>query len=231
MDIEEINRLEKRYFDFISNLFETKATTFTKNILSQYSLRDSWHDYTGDMTFIQKGLESIVHSLIYKNVDWELSSTPEGSDSIFQTAKAVIHVDAKAVLKTDQDAIGNKITIQKNQCSYCTENSLIYLNKTFQSNLPPIYNHKTYGEIPCLTYFVKLIYDLDSELDSFRKFKLILYSVPNGKFNPVLGTNFFQAGRSTTSSTRGSIRVNFNLLDYDINNNLKWKRYKDLDMI
>ena len=229
--LQEINSLERRYFDFLAALFEKKGTTFTKNLLSQYAIRDTWSDYSGDMAFIQRGLESVIQSVIYESVDWEICSTPMGADSIFQTARAMIHIDAKAYKSTDGDAIGNKLTLGPNQTSCFTESPLVYSGIPFYSNLPVTYAHKVYGRIPCLTFFLKLIYDLDNELDSFRKFQLYLYSLPNGLLNEILGTDYFQAGRAIKNSQRTSIRLNFNRLEVEEANPYKWKRYRELDMI
>ena len=231
MEIDEINNLEKRYFDFLANLFELKATTFTKNLLSQYAIRDTWKNYTGDMAFIQRGLESVIQSVIYENVDWEICSTPEGADSIFQSSRAMIHIDAKAYKYSDGDVTGNKITLSKNQTSCFTTTPLNYKGVPFSSNLPETYSHKVYGEVPCLTYFIKLIYNLDNELESFRKFKLILYSLPNGKVNQTLDNDHWGAGRGLENGHRTTIRIKFNSLEIDEANVFKWKRFKELDMI
>ena len=231
MNIDDINNLEKRYFNFLANLFEQKGTTFTKNLLSQYAIRDTWNDYSGDMAFIQRGLESVIQSVIYENVDWEICSTPMGADSIFQTARAMIHIDAKAYKSTDGDATGNKVTLGPNQTSCFTNTPLNYRNIPFNSNLPVYYSHKVYGQIPCLTYFLKLIYNLDNELTSFREFQLFLYSLPNGLLNDAIGVDHFQAGRTISNGLRTTIRLNFNKLEIDSNNPLKWQRFKELDMI
>lgn len=231
ININEINTLEKRYFEFLANLFEKKGTTFTKNLLSQYAIKDTWSDYSGDMAFIQRGLESVIQSVIYENVDWEICSTPMGADSIFQSSRAMIHIDAKAYKSTDGDATGNKVTLGPNQTSCFTIDPLVYDGIPFYSNLPITYPHKVYGQIPCLTYFLKLVYNLDNELESFRKFKLFLYSLPNGLLNDALGNEHFQAGRSIKQGQRTSIRLNFNKLEVDETNPLKWKRFLELDMI
>lgn len=231
MTVEEINELEKKYFNLLINLFEKKGTTFTKNILSQYSIRETWNDYNGDMSFIQRGLESVIKGIIYKSVDWEICSTPEGSDCIFQTSRAIIHIDAKALKYDDSDATGNKINLGPNQTSCFTAEPLNYQDKLFRSNLPTLYNHSAFGTIPCLTYFLKLIYNLDDELNSFRNFSLILYSLPNGELNNQLGFNHFQAGKTQNEHVRTSIRINYNILEIDELNQFKWKRYHKLNMI
>lgn len=234
MTPELINSLEKKYFNFLINLFESKGTTFTKNLLSQYSIRDTWKDYAGDMSFISRGLEIVIQGLLFESVDWEICSTPEGADSIFQTSRAIIHIDAKAYKFTDGDATGNKITLGPNQTSCFTKSPLKLDGYLFTSNLPPTYDHKIFGKLPCLTYFLKLIYNLNEELETFRNFELILCSLPNAivnnKFN---NNNHFQAGRQKDhiKYTWKSIRLNYDNLPIDENNPLFWKRFHKLDMI
>jgi hypothetical protein len=233
MSPEEVNILERRYFNFLIKLFETKGTTFTKNLLSQYSIRDNWLEYSGDMSFVQRGLESVVQGVIFESVDWEICSTPEGSDSVFQTSRAMIHIDAKAYKYSDGDARGNKITLGPNQTSCFTENHLLYDNVPFISKLPHFYDHKMFGRIPCLTFFIKLIYNLDNELETFRNFELILCSLPNGFLNETIGTDHFQAGRGINhnNNTRLSVRLNYNSLEVDRQNPFKWQRFCKLNMI
>jgi hypothetical protein len=60
MTASDINKLEIKYFNFLIKLFEVRGTTFTKNLLSQYAIRDKWSKYKGDMSFIQRGLENVM---------------------------------------------------------------------------------------------------------------------------------------------------------------------------
>ena len=76
-----------------------------------------------------------------------------------------------------------------------------------------------------------MIYNLDNELESFRKFKLILYSLPNGKVNQTLDNDHWGAGRGLENGHRTTIRIKFNSLEIDEANVFKWKRFKELDMI
>ena len=43
--------------------------------------------------------------------------------------------------------------------------------------------------------------------------------------------NHFQAGKTQTNLVRTSLRINYNLLEIDNNNSLKWKRFHELNMI
>lgn len=196
MDKSSINKLDKMYFNKIKDIIESNGTTFFKNLTSHFDIVESWSDYSGKMSYIQEGVERVVQSIISDNVDWDICSTPVGADSVFMTPKAVIHIDSKALLYSDGDATENKVTLSKNQTSYMTPEEYTYGDSSFKSNLPCFYDHRLYGEVVCLTYFVKVIYDLTDDLNSFRNFKVILCSIPNGELRDVYGYDFIQAGRS-----------------------------------
>ncbi|MGL5330711.1 MAG: hypothetical protein ACRDD7_15695, partial [Peptostreptococcaceae bacterium] len=196
MNNSDVNRLDKIYFNKIKKIIESNGTTFFKNLTSHFDIEESWNNYSGKMSYIQEGVERVVQSIISDNVDWDICSTPVGADSVFMTPKAVIHIDSKALLYSDGDAVENKVTLSKNQTSYMTNNEYVYGDSSFKSNLPCCYDHKLYGEVVCLTYFVKVIYDLREGLNSFRNFKVILCSIPNGELSDIYGYEFVQAGRS-----------------------------------
>ena len=196
MNNSEINKLDKIYFNKIKEIIESNGTTFFKNLTSHFDIEESWNNYSGKMSYIQEGVERVVQSIISDNVDWDICSTPVGADSVFMTPKAIIHIDSKALLYSDGDAIENKVTLSKNQTSYMTQQEYIYGDSSFKSNLPCFYDHRLYGRVVCLTYFVKVIYDLREGLDSFRNFKVILCSIPNGELSNIYEYDFVQAGRS-----------------------------------
>lgn len=192
---EEINSLDYRYFQKIKKIIEENGTTFLKNLTSHFQIHDSWSNYSGKMSFIQEGVERVVQSIVSNNVDWEVCSTPVGADSVFITSKAMIHIDSKAIQFSDGDATTNKVTLSKNQTSYATDEPIIYEGVPFQSNLPTIYNHSVYGDLICLTYFIKVVYDMRENLNSFRSFKVILCSIPNGELKERYGETIINAGR------------------------------------
>lgn len=196
MEKSMINQLDKIYFNKIKEIIESNGTTFFNNLTSYFDIVESWRDYSGKMSYIQEGVERVVQSIISDNVDWDICSTPVGADSVFMTPKAVIHIDSKAILYSDGDATENKVTLSKNQTSYMTSDEYTYADTSFKSNLPCFYNHRLYGEVLCLTYFVKVIYDLRDGLNSFRNFRVILCSIPNGELRDIYGCDFIQAGRS-----------------------------------
>lgn len=202
MDLTTINKYEKLYFEKINSIIESNGTTFIKNILSQFELEYS--SITGKKSVIQEGVERVVQSIISKHVDWDICSTGLGSDSIFMTPKAVIHIDSKAVKWDDGDA-DNKINLGKNQTSYFTEEPLIKEQIPFTSKLPLMYKHRLYNDLICLTYFVKFVYKLDSQNNKFEDYKIMIGCVPNGRLFRTLGEEFIDAGKTKVANIQLAI--------------------------
>ncbi|UFH98696.1 hypothetical protein [Bacillus toyonensis] len=192
--MEQLNALENYYFNRLKEIFEKNGTSFVRNLTSQYLFNEIEDTYSGK-SGIADVMERVVQSIISNNTDWEIFSHPTSSDSSFLTPKAVIHIDCKSTLDTDSDALHHKVDLGKNQTSYASDTPILYRNVPFNSNLPTIYNHTLYGELYALTYFVKIVYNLDDGINSLRNFKLYLCSVPNGLMQPILGLDFVKAGR------------------------------------
>ncbi|SOC41457.1 hypothetical protein [Ureibacillus acetophenoni] len=193
--MEQLNNLEKYYYFKLKEILESNGTTFFKNLTSQFLFNDIEETYSGKSA-VADVMERVVQTIISNNTDWEIFSHPASSDSSFLTPKAVIHIDCKSTLDTDQDAIGHKVDLGKNQTSYASIDPIDYLGTPFKSNLPTVYDHQLYGELYTLTYIVKLVYNLDSGIDSLRNFELYLCSIPNGLMRDELGLDFVQAGRT-----------------------------------
>ncbi|MGE7865929.1 hypothetical protein ACQKNO_06610 [Bacillus paramycoides] len=194
--MEQINELEKYYFERLKDIFEKNGTSFVKNLTSQYLFNNIERTYSGKSE-VADVMERVVQSIISNNTDWEIFSHPASSDSSFLTPKAVIHIDCKSTLDTDNDATQHKVDLGKNQTSYATSLPITYEDVPFKSNLPTTYNHFLYGDLYTLTYIVKVVYNLSDGIDSLRNFKIYLCSVPNGLMQPILGLNFVAAGRES----------------------------------
>ncbi|WP_088291236.1 hypothetical protein [Bacillus mycoides] len=192
--MEQLNALENYYFNRLKEIFEKNGTSFVKNLTSQYLFNGIEDTYSGK-SGIADVMERVVQSIISNNTDWEIFSHPTSSDSSFLTPKAVIHIDCKSTLDTDDDALQHKVGLGKNQTSYASDIPIMYRGIPFKSNLPTIYNHTLYGELYTLTYFVKIVYNLADGINSLRNFKVYLCSVPNGLMQPILGLDFVIAGK------------------------------------
>lgn len=101
MNKEEINRLDQYYFEKIKKAFEENGMTFIKTICSAFPISDTWENYENKKSCFQEALERCIQSTITNNFDWEICGTPIGADSVFVTPKAIIHIDAKCVLNSD----------------------------------------------------------------------------------------------------------------------------------
>lgn len=193
--MDRLNQLEKYYFERIKKIIEKNGLSFISNMTSQFNFSGISSSFKGKSE-ITDVMERVVQSIISQNTDWGIFSLATSSDSSFYTPKAVIHIDCKAVLESDNDVTNKLIDARKNQTSYATTNNITYDNIPFKSNLPSSYTHNVYGNLYTLTYFVRLVYKLSPAKDSFETFKVYLASIPNGLLFPILQDSFIQAGKN-----------------------------------
>ncbi len=199
MTKEEINILDQYYFNKIKGAFEENGMTFIKTICSAFPIKETWEDYGNKKSCFQEALERCIQSTITNNFDWEICGTPMGADSVFVTPKAIIHIDAKCVLNSDNDAKINCISVGPNQTSYSSEIIVSKNDKEFNSNLPAVYSHKIYGELVCLTYFIKVCYDRTFDEHFRENLSITLNSFPNGMLAEVYGTDFLKIGKNNSA--------------------------------
>ena len=84
----------------------------------------------------------------------------------------------------------NKIVAEKNETIYDSSRDINYSNKLWRANLSHYVNHRIYGEVPNLTYFFIMDYNIDNEV-----LKLSLVSVPNGQLYNIFGDSIINAGK------------------------------------
>ncbi len=199
LDAVAINELEKYYFEKIKDAIASNGMTFLKTICSAFPIKDTWEDYTQKKSCFQEALERCIQSTITNNFDWEICGTPVGADSVFITPRAVIHIDAKCVLNSDNDAKNNSLSVGPNQTSYSTEVPIQKNDKEFSSNLPTIYHHEIYGELVCLTYFIKVCYDKKFDSSFSKNLTVTLNCFPNGKLATVYNCDFLNIGKNNSA--------------------------------
>lgn len=199
MTLEEINSIERYYFEKIKAAFEGNGMTFLKTICSAFPIKETWENYENKKSCFQEALERCIQSTITNNFDWEICGTPVGADSVFVTPRAIIHIDAKCVLNSDNDAKNNCLSVGPNQTSYSDVEIITKNDKEFQSNLPSVYNHEVYGELVCLTYFIKVCYDRNFDASFSKSLRLSLNCFPNGKLASVYGTDFLKIGKNNSA--------------------------------
>lgn len=218
MTPEEINRIERYYFEKIKAAFEENGMTFLKTICSAFPIKDTWESYENKKSCFQEALERCIQSTITNNFDWEICGTPVGADSVFVTPKAIIHIDAKCVLNSDNDAKSNCLSVGPNQTSYSDINVITKNDKEFNSNLPSVYGHEVYGDLVCLTYFIKVCYDRKFDESFSKSLRLSLNCFPNGSLANIYGTDFLKIGKNNSAR-----------LEYILPRNEYLKYYKKCD--
>ncbi len=190
---QKIEKLEKEFFEKIKEILLENKTELVKGFNSKENIKRDYSNLGYKENDVEKGAERVIQSIICKNTDWEVNSAPISSDLLFETAEAMINIDAKTYKEKHQEH--NKINVGANQISYGQHMPMKSLGTgtkyTWKAALRTIYHHQTYGEIPCLTFFIKFIYD--DENKTLKKIELV--SVPNGILEDIYG-NIFVRGKS-----------------------------------
>ncbi len=194
MQQKEIEELEKSYFNEIRNILIKNIQELEDGFNSKENIKRDYSNLGYKENDVEKGAERVLQSIISKNTNWQVNSAPISSDLFFETKDAMINIDAKTYKEMHQEP--NKINVGANQISYgqhlpMTSNRT-NTKYTWKAALRTIYHHQVCGEIPCLTFFVKLVYDNNTKL--LKKAELV--NVPNGELEDVY-CNLFSRGKST----------------------------------
>ncbi len=190
---KEIEELEKKYFEKLKQMLIQNLKELEQGFNSKENIKRDYSNLGYKENDVEKGAERVLQSIISKNTDWKVNSAPISSDLLFETKEAMINIDAKTYKEKHKEP--NKINVGANQISYgqhlpMTSNRT-NTKYTWKAALRTIYHHQLYGEIPCLTFFVKFIYDNSTKL--LKKAELV--NVPNGELQNIYG-NIFSRGKS-----------------------------------
>ena len=121
------------------------------------------------------------------------NSSPIGSDLMFETYNAFIHIDIKTAKFTNFSDYKGKVPISENQTSYQSKN--------FSSNLPFQYSIKDTNENKyCFTYVLNVIYG--DEESNFEIIAILLIAIPNGRLKEIYGDSIIGAGKNKGKSFR-----------------------------
>ncbi len=206
----ELESLEHKYFDILSEILERSLGQIISQIYSQNSI---CRPATGRVTNkIENAVENVIEAIIANQLHWNICSMPVSSDSCFECGNAIIHIDAKTVLDTDGDAKRNKINVEAAQTTYVKGTQLSINSKTWEPSLNLYEDHVMFGQIPNLTYIVKVVY---SKQNSVEVLKLI--SLPHGQLQ-----NVFGGARILTSGKNGS-RTNIRFKECEIKAIQRWR--------
>lgn len=199
MQQKAIEDLEKTYFKIIYGILKINVKEVEEGFNSKENIKRDYANLGYKENDVEKGAERVLQSILAKNTKWDVNSAPISSDLLFETKDAMINIDAKTYKEMHQEP--NKINVGANQISYGQHMPMVSRPRkkgatptryTWKAALRTIYNHAKYGEIPCLTFFVKFVYDDTTKL--LKKAELV--NVPNGELEN-LYNNIFSRGKTT----------------------------------
>ncbi len=194
---KQIEELEKEYFVILQQILKKNIKELEKGFNSKENIKPDYSNLGYKENDVEKGAERVLQSIISKNTDWSVNSAPISSDLLFETKNAMINIDAKTYKEMHQEQ--NKINVGANQISYgqhmpmvsrARKKEMAPTRYTWKCALRQFYRHQVYGKIPCLTFFVKFVYDDNTKL--LKKVELV--NVPNGELESIY-KNIFARGK------------------------------------
>ena len=196
----ELEILERKYFDILSELLSRNIGTIITQIYSQNFIKSA---ATGNVTnVIESAAENILEGLIANQLHWNVCSLPVSSDSCFECGDAIIHIDVKTIAEKDSDNTYNKVNVEAAQTSYCKGTPLTVSGKPWEPKLNFYEEHTIFGLIPNLTFIVKIVYSATNSVEIIK-----LISLPHGQLQDSFGgADILGAGRNSGGTTRGNIR-------------------------
>ena len=130
-----------------------------------------------------------------------VNSSPIGSDLMFETPDAFIHLEVKTATDSNPADFKGKIQIAQNQTTYAISQTSRGNHYPFIPSLPTIYSNKKI----CLTYVIQIIHN---NLEDLPKI-ITLFSIPNGLLKSTYG-NCVNSGKHAQIlnrlNSRGDIR-------------------------
>lgn len=186
IDVGTIKNLERTYMDviwkwFSDPIFLKKISEIEKYIVRNYKeLNELWQVKNK----IRLGLERLLMHYAFKNLEiTDIYASPLSSDLSFFTEDALINVDAKTIDLEGNAIDESYVQFQPHQVSF--ENIPLlgqnvagheFKGIKFKPGLPAI---EPATKLPCLTFFLCIIYRDDGK--SFSIERASLYCVPNGE--------------------------------------------------
>lgn len=195
MDDIKLEELEKRYFDYIIVALTQDLNRVISGLNSRLKILGDWkHQFqkTARQNYkssdLDAGAERIFHHLFQPMFRFP-NSCPIGSDMMYITDDAVIHIEVKTTLVTNPDYIG-RIQLGRNQISFG-------LSKVFKPNLPTNYCSEEIN-LPTLTYAIQIIHEhMQSQIYAFN-----VICIPNGQLYRHYGSGILKAGKAGWKKAR-----------------------------
>lgn len=219
---EELTELELKYFRIIENILARSLGKIISDVNSQKNFEDL--NGTEKTNPIESKAENTIENIISNQLNWDVCSLPISSDSCYSCGDAIVHIDVKTTLDIDDDSPEklNRLNIEAAQTSYIYGEDVIVTSPysgrgkrpkpaNWSPKLKMYEKHQYFGEVPNLTYFVRVIYSENNLVE-----KLSLLCVPNGQLNKKFdGIRILNGGKSKTKDKKRftNIRILVNELE------------------
>lgn len=209
MKKQEIELIEKRYLEEIKFFVDKNLQWFLERLKSKNEIKKDWlkifkktsREAYDKSSELDRGAERVVHNLFGQYRLFAVNSSPIGSDLMFETPDAFVHIEVKTATDSNPADFKGKIQIAQNQTTYAA-------NKTAQGNpypfipsLPTVYSNKKV----CLTYVVQIIHNNSEDLPKI----IVLFSIPNGLLKNIYGdciNSGKHAKKLNKLNSRGDVR-------------------------
>lgn len=225
---DELITLEKKYYDIILSVLERNLGKIISDINSQKRFSDLTRNLKTNP--IESKVENTIENIISNQLSWDVCSLPISSDSCYSCGDSIVHIDVKTTLNTDDDAPTqkNRLNIEASQTSYSFEQTFSIQTPYSGRGKKPrpadwtpklkLYeNHDSFGTIPNLTYFIRIIYSESNLIE-----ELYLLSVPNGQLSVKYGNQSILQGGKTKNSSKTKF-TNIRVLPVEIAKIESWR--------
>ncbi|MCX8197872.1 MAG: hypothetical protein N3F07_01615 [Candidatus Micrarchaeota archaeon] len=218
-----IEVLEKKYLDNFEAFLVKNRQWFLDRLKSKNEIKKDWlksfketcrRNYENSSE-LDTGAERVIHNLfgryseesVSKSNEYKkllaVNSCPIGSDLMFETDEALIHIEVKTATVSNKSDFGGKIQISKNQTTYSVDKIATGRAYKFKPSLPTIYSNNKI----CLTYVIQIIHKNEEDLPQI----IFLLCIPNGLLSSIYkDENCALAGKQTKKlnrlGSRGDIR-------------------------
>tara|TARA_B100001741_G_C16540633_1_gene594152 strand:+ start:1523 stop:2284 length:762 start_codon:yes stop_codon:yes gene_type:complete len=215
---KHIEELEKKYLNKYFHFLKFAEDEMLSGFKTKDNIKDDWWGlYASGISNFSTGAERIVYSLLNGKGIGQPNSSPVGSDLFFEVSDAYIHIDLKTVGaslkgKTNIGDYTKSIFVGRNQNSYKGEMIVNGEKRKYTPQLPTYYNKGKKTQKLCLSYFITILYDIDT-LDTLV---MCIVCMPNGELEPVYKTDVLAAGKNPDKTRfKFTSTPNFRLLKED----------------
>ncbi|MBA7526640.1 hypothetical protein ES705_18807 [subsurface metagenome] len=191
--------IEEKYFVYINTFLRQGLSNLIDGLNSRIGILNDWKKQflkTARAGYnpsdLEAGAERILHHLFSPLFKFP-NSCPVGSDLMYRTEEAIIHIEVKTTLITNRSDYKGKVQLGKNQISY--------INPRFTPDLH--FYYKSVG-LPTLTYVIQIIHEhMKPKINALN-----VICIPNGQLFKHYGPNILQAGKGGWAKAK-DIRYNY----------------------